>query len=390
MSAEPQRTFQDVFKKTLKKMLTYWTQIGVAISISSAGLGLMSLYAYTFAIGRTDLFMASADAKSALAIWFVIVALFLAVYIFLLFSTTWLFGLTIAMFNKAKDQHKHIVLWLALPVLSGFLAFILSSLYLHKNFGTGLPTTLTLITILTTSWLTLTRQPLKIAIRENLENQITTGQHDKIIFISLLVLFLTTTVVAGVSPTLLISASYLTLNPDDNVNLVAIICLLTLSTTLLPAIIFYRSNGDIYKRTLYGALSTIILFCSFITVLPGAMGFIAYRAAGGLDVRQRGVERFTITGDIELQDINNSMWKARTVTQGKIEVLAFQLFSFGDVLLLCPSPLLKLEIHQMKQYTHYCIRTFNSRVTLKPKQPQLPNHLKTTKSEPRAIYSETV
>ena len=66
-------TFEEVLRKNFKRVLTYWSQIGTVMGLSAVGLGLISLYMYTRAIGRTDLFMASIDAKSALMIWLVIV-----------------------------------------------------------------------------------------------------------------------------------------------------------------------------------------------------------------------------------------------------------------------------------------------------------------------------
>lgn len=353
LTAEPQRTFQEVFSKLLKSMLTYWAQIGVVVSLCSAGLGLTSLYAYTYAIGRTDLFMPSTEAKSDLAVWVIIVAIFISIYIFLLFSTSWLFGITVAMFDRTPKLQKHIAAWLTLPVLTGFISFILVSFTLYKSLGTGFPTTVILVMVLLTTWFTLSRPIIRMAIRTNLKRHAKkkpAGFHsNKTLFVFFLILFLIATVVAGISPTLLIAATYLAFEPNTNTYFAALICLLTLAMTLLPVIIFYRSSGDVYNRTFFGVFSALILFCSFIVILPNTMGYIAYRAALGIDVRQKGAERFILTGDLGLQDINTTLWKARAAAPGKIEIQAFQLFSFGDVLLLCPSSLLKLELHQMKQ-----------------------------------------
>ena len=47
-------TFEEVLRKNFKRVLTYWSQIGTVMGLSAVGLGLISLYMYTRAIGRTD------------------------------------------------------------------------------------------------------------------------------------------------------------------------------------------------------------------------------------------------------------------------------------------------------------------------------------------------
>jgi sterol desaturase/sphingolipid hydroxylase (fatty acid hydroxylase superfamily) len=122
-------TFEEVLRKNFKRVLTYWSQIGTVMGLSAVGLGLISLYMYTRAIGRTDLFMASIDAKSALMIWLVIVLVLMSAFLFLLTVTTLLFWLSASLFHRTPGRLKDVVVWLTLPFLVGFLGYVVVIYY---------------------------------------------------------------------------------------------------------------------------------------------------------------------------------------------------------------------------------------------------------------------
>lgn len=99
MSVIPDRTFAEVLKHTVKRILSYWTQITVTLGLLATGLGFITLYLYTRTIGRIDLFMPSIDVKSALLVWVVLVLLLMLSYLFILGATTWMFGCSVSLFQ---------------------------------------------------------------------------------------------------------------------------------------------------------------------------------------------------------------------------------------------------------------------------------------------------
>lgn len=442
MSDSPPRTLSEVLKKNIRRALTYWTQLTVSFSLLATGIGFISLYAYTHAIGRTDLFMPSIDVKSALVAWVVLVLLGLASYTIMLSGTTWLFGTSISLFKDIPRDQPKIALTLAVPTTIGFTTFTWMLFFSEDFLGSllsvatlFLATSLTCLliyiltpfkklvkkSVITTHKISHSRkiasQPFKkptpkeivkrlkvnrrsehalelfmrfikkrrprallkkknlsyvkkivcVAIKEHTSPKGKKLRVLKELFLMLGVsacVFLT----AGYAalPTLLTISSYLDKETSETAKHLASMSMLTLTFTLIPTLCFYCSKGDIYRRALWGLLAAFITPCALIAITPGALSRITYTAAGGLDVRHKFSERFVLGDDYELQDLNGPMWKTRVVSNKKVEIQAFRLFSFGDMLLLCPSHLLKLDLKELKDHTQYCISTFNSKVTRKP------------------------
>lgn len=100
------------------------------------------------------------------------------------------------------------------------------------------------------------------------------------------------------------------------------------------------------------------------------MPSITYAAAGNLAIRQMPA-RFILDESISLGDVDNREWRTRLNEKKKVEVTAFPLFAFGDILLLCSRDLLRLNLYDLPRYTGFCIATRNSKVTQKPLRPGL-------------------
>lgn len=432
MSVRPDRTFAEVLKHTVRRILSYWTQITVTLGLLATGLGFITLYLYTRTIGRIDLFMPSIDVKSALLVWVVLVLLLMLSYLFILGATTWMFGCSVSLFSNLKDNQPKIVFYLAVPTVVGFSAFILSTFFLPTLNAwatfTGLFGIVFVACVLMYAF-----TPFKKVIRKSilvqarldrarlkrlahhqqikqkkqkpqktagfaktwlpkwladswqaLKNKATpkwlwvTGRlrglmswiwaRKEFWLVTLLSISIFVTVIFAAFPILLTIRSYMERETPDTVPYVAGLSWLTLIFTLLPVIIFYCSKGDIYRRTFNGLVAMIVAFCAFTMLSPGSLSHITYIAAEGLSVRQKTAERYALPEDMELQDLSATLWKTRQVAK-KIEVEAFQLYSFGDVLLLCPKDMLALELKELKNYSKFCVSTLNSKVVRKPLLP---------------------
>jgi hypothetical protein len=432
LSVRPDRTFAEVLKHTVRRILSYWTQITVTLGLLATGLGFITLYLYTRTIGRIDLFMPSIDVKSALLVWVVLVLLLMLSYLFILGATTWMFGCSVSLFSNLKDNQPKIVFYLAVPTVVGFSAFILSTFFLPTLNAwatfTGLFGIVFVACVLMYAF-----TPFKKVIRKSilvqarldrarlkrlahhqqikqkkqkpqktagfaktwlpkwladswqaLKNKATpkwlwvTGRlrglmswiwaRKEFWLVTLLSISIFVTVIFAAFPILLTIRSYMERETPDTVPYVAGLSWLTLIFTLLPVIIFYCSKGDIYKRTFNGLVAMIVAFCAFTMLSPGSLSHITYIAAEGLSVRQKTADRYALPEDIALEDLSATLWKTRQVAK-KIEVEAFQLYSFGDVLLLCPKDMLRLELKELKNYSKFCVSTLNSKVVRKPLLP---------------------
>lgn len=357
-------TFEEVLRKNFKRVLTYWSQIGTVMGLSAVGLGLISLYMYTRAIGRTDLFMASIDAKSALMIWLVIVLVLMSAFLFLLTVTTLLFWLSASLFHRTPGRLKDVVVWLTLPFLVGFLGYVVVIYYTSGWLPVGQSLLGLLVLFLLSCWGVLSRPAFKKVIEENL-----TPTRDKMDFLLVLLTCLLGTLCAALFPSLVTLNAYVSEVSSDSPHYVAALNLLILILTLLPVVIFYHKAGSLNKRILYSILSVALFALAFLFVLPGAMSKVTYKAAGGLDVRQDEIERFVLLDDLELHDLDPLMWNTRLTSQRHLEVQGFQLFSFGETLLICPKGLRNLRLNQMHTYTRHCLKTRNSAVSRKPPGP---------------------
>lgn len=432
MSVIPDRTFAEVLKHTVKRILSYWTQITVTLGLLATGLGFITLYLYTRTIGRIDLFMPSIDVKSALLVWVVLVLLLMLSYLFILGATTWMFGCSVSLFSNMKDNQPKIVFYLVFPTVVGFSAFIGATFFL-STLNTWMIFAALLLIVFVACFLMYALTPFKRIIRKStlvqarlerarlkrlaahqqikqkklqknkparprkacLQKWLTYWQafKDKTTparlwlketwmwlrswvwarkefwLVTLVSISIFVTVIFAAFPILLTIRSYMEKETPDTVPYVAGLSWLTLIFTLLPVVIFYCFKGDIYRRTFNGLIAMILAFCAFTMLSPGSLSQITYIAAQGLSVRQQTAERYALPEEIKLQDLSATLWKTRQVAAQKIEVEAFQLYSFGDVLLLCPKDMLSLELKELKNYSKFCISTLNSKVVRKPPLP---------------------
>lgn len=380
MAGAPIPSFPDFFKKNLKHVLDHWTPITVTLSFLGVGLGILSLYTYTRAIGRIDLFMPAIDAKSTLAIWLLMVLLTMAAYLIFLMVTSCLYGVSVSLFDKAHCRRNQVACWLLIPLVAGFGTFVLLVFFYPMTFKTRIAVPLTSFTTLLGLLILFCFRRFRLQIALNTSRSITLKQ---IIFLVWLAFMLVFTVISAAIPTSLILNSYVGDDTEEAVRFVSIFTMGILVLSLTPTLTFYIAKGDIYRRVAYGCSALAILFMVFLLSAPGAMTTITYVVAGNLGVRQSSSARFILDGQTKLDDLDNLQWQTRVHPANKVEIQAFQLFSFGDVLLLCPSALLQLKPHGLPFYTRFCLIKRNSSVSRKPLRPDYPNS-----SRPKLSWQE--
>ncbi|WP_448118965.1 hypothetical protein [Pseudomonas serbica] len=360
-------TLPDLLKKQIKRVLTYWTQMTVTLGFFGAGIGLTSLYVYTRAIGRLDLFMAAIDSKSALAIWILLVVLTMMAYIFILTATTWLYGVSVSQFDRYHRKHHKIACWLLIPLMIGFGVFTLLGFFYPTQYRASVSVSIIALTTIGALAALFCFKPFRLLICLNTSR---TVDGKKIFFLICLAGTLVFTVIAAVFSTSLILNTYVGDDTAEAVKFVALFSWATSVLSLVPTLIFYTTKGDIIRRVAFGCTAAGFLFLVFLLFARGTMTSITYMAAGNLEIRQVTSARFVLDDQLKLEDFDNLQWRTRLHKTNRVEIEAFQLFSFGDVLLLCPEGLLDRKLNAIIRYTKFCIATRNSKVSRKPLRPK--------------------
>jgi hypothetical protein len=371
MDASTVPTFSQFFRRNFKCVLDYWGQITVTLGFLGAGLAILGLYIYTRAIGRTDLFLAGTDAKSALAIWLLLIVLIMVGYLFILSTSAWFYGISVSMFDKVPDKHYRIAKWLLFPLLSGFCAFTVLLFIFSDTFSAAASLGIILAITLAAYFLLFSFRTFRKTFDKD---TVGLGPWKKKFFRGSVGIVVGLAVLFASLPALLILSTYVGENTSRALIVVALFSFGTLALSLIPVLIFYISKGHLFTRVAYCVVSAVVLFCAFLLLSPGAMPSITYAAAENLAIRQQPA-RYSLDENISLGDLDNRQWRTRINEKNKLEVTAFPLLSFGDTLLLCSIDLRFLNLYELPRYTRFCIATLNSKVTRKPWRPGLARSL---------------
>ncbi|HGM5579873.1 TPA: hypothetical protein ACKP22_001548 [Pseudomonas putida] len=361
-------TFAQVFRKNLKRVLEYWTPFTVTLVFFGTFLGSLSLYIYTRAIGRPDLFMSALDAKSSLAAWMFVVVAVMFSHLVILMGSSWLYGMAVSLFGRVRWFTRHVALWLVVPLAVGYATFIILGFFFSKVLGAGIAVLLiSVATLLAFGALFFSRSFRALFVLASSKSK---GKADRWflgVFLSFTLVF---AVLASALSMLLIIDSYVGRDNEAAVLFVAGFSLFTLLMSLLPSMLYFVFKGDIYRKVAAGIGGALLFFVIFLTTAKGAMSSITYSVAGSLEVRQAFSQRYVLDRQVTLADIDPILWHSRLRPDGKVQLQAYQLFAFGDLLLLCPPSLLGAKLHQLPDYTRQCIFTRSSRVERLP--PRLP------------------
>lgn len=365
-------TFQQTLKKNLKRVLNFWAPLSVIFAGLGTLLGFYTLSTYATAIGRPDLMAAALEAKSALIPWLATVIGMLAAYLFILLSTTVLFGLTVSLFNDASSQQHKLVGILLLPVLAGIVALLWQVFE-----GPELDDWDRLFWSL--GWLAIAL-PVMLAFRSfryavDACATLASPRNPRswplrVWFMVMVSLLLTATVISAVFPASLILKAYIGEDTPEAVNRLKYISMFAATVTLLPVVVFYVSKADLFKRLSLGLLAVIVTGLMVIGISPGSPAAIVYAAAQVMNVRDPAPAQFMLTKTYAKEDFDTQVWGTVETVRAQPVVSAFPLFSFGDVLLLCPTSLANKGRKEWPSQSAYCVLTQSSTAIRMPKKAQ--------------------
>jgi hypothetical protein len=253
---------------------------------------------------------------------------------------------------------------MVVPVVVGLTAFVLLVFYFSDRVNAGGALAIVAFVIVVT-FLGLSRMPtLRVLIAAGAP----LGARKKI-YVPIAVM-LVLTVISGSLPLLLILDSYVGQDDQAAINFVAVFSICTLILSLVPALLFYLLKGDIYRRVFIAGLCILALFTAYLLASRGAMSSITYVVAGKLEIRQMQSTRFILDDQVRLGDLDSLQWHTKLRPDNRVQVEAYQLFTFGDILLMCPTALKRTQLHRLPEYTKLCLITLNSKVSRMPPRLQ--------------------
>ncbi len=275
--------------------------------------------------------MAALEAKSQITIWLVATIFVFFAYLFILMSTTWCYSLAVSILSENSTDSKA-ALWLLFPVTTGFIsliALVFSTEHTHISplEGVFFVCLLTILIFAILAW----QGKIKFIPRSSNSSPTTL---DKSMFWLCSGLLTVATVLSVISPALLIIRTFDGGYESGSLVFIALFILMTALCSLIPAIVFFATTGRAHRRFLYGVTIALILIPPHLIVTQGALSNISYAAARKLEIRQDFVSRFVLDERFEITQLDNLQWHTRLTLKGRIEVDGFQLFSFGEALLI--------------------------------------------------------
>lgn len=186
----------------------------------------------------------------------------------------------------------------------------------------------------------------------------------------MLVFVLISSVVSAVFPVSLILKAY----TGEDTPLAAIkfllISIFSAGVTLIPVVVLYTSKFDMFKRILHCAAATLVILVIVIGISPGGSLTIVNAAASIMKVSDQSEAKFWLTENYKKEIFDSAMWGPVESVRDQPVISAFPLFSFGDVLLLCPIKLIKTELKDWPEKSASCIDTKKSTAIRMPRKPE--------------------
>lgn len=382
-------TFKQAIKKNLKRVFVYWAPLSVILGGFGTLLGFYTIWTYTATIGRPDLMAAAIEAKSALVLWLLVVALVVVAYLFILMTTAILFGLAVSLFNESPSLQSDVVKVLVWPVLLGMAAFMAIVFQAPELSDWKITATALLFVVIP---LALHVSPkFRLAVNLCATAALPKNANSWAIRVWLLVmltLLLLGTIMSAAFPASLILKAYSGEDTPEAVTRLMVISIFSAGMTLIPVVVFYVSKADIFKRVFLCVAAALAVLITVIGVSPGGSSSIVYSAALIMKVRDQAEAKFLLTEVYAKDDFDPEVWGKVDILRDQPLVQAFPLFSFGDVLLLCPVQLMNTERKNWPAESAYCVVTKNSKAIRMPKHvnetTEAINPIKTEAQRPSA------
>ncbi|XXF10700.1 hypothetical protein J3Q00_10270 [Pseudomonas sp. D2-3] len=353
-------------KPLLERVLAHWGAIAWLLSLLGLIVGGASLFCYTHAIGRTDLFQAAAGDQALLLVWLVFVGLMSIAFILIMATSAVLFGLAVSMLNRRPCLQRQAVSTLFFIVSAGYACF--GSLILWApEWGVKVIFLLVcLVTALATVVFYLFNRKLRVPVNYCAKRPKKGKAASPWTLLFFLFLALLGTVVSGVFPTQMVLMAYRGEDTPEGVGRLMLIAVFSMIIALVPVWAFYKTRGALVRRWRLCLAGFIGALLFYIVLSPATLGIVTYAAANVMGVRDSHVQDYLLTDKDVIGELDTNVWSLQPKQQGAARIKAFKLFGFGSMLLLCPAELAKIELKKWPEHSGRCLLTSTGQARLLP------------------------
>ncbi|TBU86369.1 hypothetical protein [Phytopseudomonas dryadis] len=357
-------------KSRLERVLNHWGALAWLLGLLGLLAGFASLFCYTHAIGRTDLFQAAAAHQSMLLVWLGSVGLMTIVFILIMASAAVLFALAVSMLNGHHSWQRRAINPLLFIVSAGYACF--GGLILWRSdWGVErVAGTVGLVTALATLLLYLMSPNLHMPVVRSARKPKKGKGTSPWLLLLFLFLALMGTVVAGVFPAQMVLMAYRGEDTPDAVGQLMLTAVCSMILVLLPVWAFYKARGDLVRRWQVSLASMAGALLLYLMLSPATLGIITYAAANSMGMRDNQVRAYLLTDKDMLGELDTSEWSIQARQEGVARIEAFKLFGFGSVLLLCPAELVKTGLKDWPKHSERCLLTNTTLARLLPKRSE--------------------
>jgi len=179
---------------------------------------------------------------------------------------------------------------------------------------------------------------------------------------------LVSAVLWAVLPVSLNLRAYTGEDSPEAVTKIMVISIFSAARPLVPAMVFYVSKVGLFKRTIQYFAIALVILSVVIGIAPGGPEAIVYSSASLMKVRNESASKFLLTEVYAVDDFSADIWRRVESVRNQHLISAFPLFSLGDVLLLCPTKLIKTKLKDWPTESAYCVITRGGKAIRMPRK----------------------
>ena len=355
--AQPTLTAGAGAKSIFERALDHWGAMAWLLSLLGLLAGFASLFCYTQAIGRTELFQAAAEHQAMLFVWLASVGLITIAFILVMASAAVLFAMAVSMLNGHHRLPRRAINSLLFIVSAGYACFGGLILWASDWEVEWVLATVCVVTALATALFYILNSNLHIPVVLSARRPRKGKAASPWALLFFMFLALLGTVVAGVFPAHMVLMAYRGEDTPDAVGQLMLVAVFSMILALLPVWVFYKARGDVARRWQLCLGSLVGALMVYLILSPATLGLITYAAANTMGVRDNQVRAYMFTDQHVLGELDINQWSVQPRQADAAGIQAFKLFGFGSVLLLCPAELAKTELEQWPQHSGRCLLT---------------------------------
>ncbi|WP_434155773.1 hypothetical protein [Pseudomonas sp. JZ134] len=342
------------------------------IAIFSLLLSILTLSKYLWVIDHPDLLMASISTGPKLFVWLLFVVIGMLCYVFIMVIPSTIFGFTLSFFNVSPFHLGKLANRLLVVVWVGFavLSLALASYYFINLPMWSVALGIFLISIIGTSYITLFSRKSYIAKIGDRKNK-KMLYFQRSFFILFIAFLLALTTLMGIFPAQ--NTIWAWRGPEEGWKSFGVIacCFFSMLISLVPVTAFYTMPGNSGKRATKAIIGTFMVIFLTAMLTPALLDNWIYTAANILKLKDDKALPYLINPkDYPYSTFDKEIWEIdKTDSKDKLFTInAFKLYSFDDILLLCPGKYSKTPLKYISIFTSKCFTTTSSKV--KPAAPR--------------------